>query len=53
MCSRPVSWWSTCEPNPTRLFCPFADAKTHEHYNYVTAEWARTWPSEELWVARR
>lgn len=28
-------------------------AQTHEHYNYVTAEWARQWPSEEIWVARK
>jgi SAM-dependent methyltransferase len=34
------------------LFAP-ADAETHEHYNYVTAEWARQWPSEELWAARK
>jgi hypothetical protein len=30
-----------------------ADAKTHEFYAYVTAEWARQWPAEDLWVARR
>jgi SAM-dependent methyltransferase len=29
-----------------------ADAKTHEHYAYVTADWAREWPCEEIWVAR-
>jgi ubiquinone/menaquinone biosynthesis C-methylase UbiE len=34
------------------LYAP-ADAKTHEHYNYVTVEWAQRWPSEELWVATR
>jgi SAM-dependent methyltransferase len=34
------------------LFAP-PDAETHEHYNYVTAEWARQWPSEELWVATK
>jgi hypothetical protein len=28
-----------------------ADAVTHEHYAHVTAEWARQWPSEEIWVA--
>jgi ubiquinone/menaquinone biosynthesis C-methylase UbiE len=33
------------------LYAPDS-AETHEHYNYVTAEWARKWPSEELWVAR-
>jgi SAM-dependent methyltransferase len=30
-----------------------ADARTHEHYAYVTAEWAQKWPCEEIWVARR
>ena len=29
------------------------DAKTHEHYAYVTAEWAQKWPCEEIWVARK
>jgi SAM-dependent methyltransferase len=29
------------------------DAETHEHYDYVTAEWARQWPAEEIWVARK
>jgi SAM-dependent methyltransferase len=29
------------------------DAETHAVYDYVTAEWARQWPSEEIWVARR
>jgi len=29
------------------------DATTHEHYAYVTADWARKWPSEEIWVARK
>ena len=29
-----------------------ADAQTHEHYAYVTADWARKWPCEEIWVAR-
>jgi SAM-dependent methyltransferase len=29
------------------------DAQTHPYYAYVTAEWARQWPSEEIWVARR
>ena len=29
------------------------DAVTHEHYNYVTAEWARKWGCEEIWVARK
>jgi ubiquinone/menaquinone biosynthesis C-methylase UbiE len=34
------------------LFAPL-DAETHEHYNYVTADWARQWPSEEVWVAKK
>jgi SAM-dependent methyltransferase len=29
------------------------DAVTHEHYDYVPAEWAKQWPSEEIWVARK
>jgi hypothetical protein len=34
------------------LYAP-DDAETHSYYNYVTAEWARQWPAEELWVARK
>ena len=30
-----------------------ATAKTHEYYDFVTADWARQWPSEEIWVARK
>jgi SAM-dependent methyltransferase len=29
-----------------------ADAETHDFYAYVTADWARKWPAEEIWVAR-
>ena len=29
------------------------DAETHEFYAYVTAEWARQWPAEDIWVARK
>jgi hypothetical protein len=29
-----------------------ADAETHEFYAYVTAEWAKQWPCEDIWVAR-
>jgi SAM-dependent methyltransferase len=29
------------------------DAVTHEFYDYVGADWARQWPSEEIWVARK
>jgi SAM-dependent methyltransferase len=28
------------------------DAETHTYYSYVTAEWAKQWPCEEIWVAR-
>jgi SAM-dependent methyltransferase len=30
-----------------------ADAETHEYYAYVTADWARQWPCEDIWVARK
>lgn len=30
-----------------------AEAATHETYDFVTADWARRWPSEEAWRARR
>jgi len=33
------------------LYAP-DDAATHEYYKYVSAEWAKKWPAEELWVAR-
>ncbi|HZQ81150.1 MAG TPA: class I SAM-dependent methyltransferase [Gaiellaceae bacterium] len=29
-----------------------ADSETHEFYTFVTADWAKQWPSEDLWVAR-
>lgn len=29
------------------------DAETHEYYSFVTADWARKWPVEELWAARK
>jgi ubiquinone/menaquinone biosynthesis C-methylase UbiE len=28
------------------------DARTHEYYAFITAEWGRQWPAEEIWVAR-
>ena len=28
-------------------------SELHRYYDYVTPEWARQWPSEEIWVARR
>jgi SAM-dependent methyltransferase len=30
-----------------------ADAETHGYYDFVPAEWARQWPAEEIWVARK
>ncbi len=30
-----------------------ADSKKHDYYGYVTPEWARKWPAEEIWTARR
>jgi SAM-dependent methyltransferase len=30
-----------------------ADAVTHEFYDHLPAEWAKQWPSEEIWVARK
>jgi SAM-dependent methyltransferase len=32
---------------------PPADAVTHPYYNDVPVEWARKWPNEEIWVARK
>ena len=32
---------------------PPDDAPTHEYYDIVTADWARSWPAEDLWVAVR
>jgi hypothetical protein len=29
------------------------DAVTHAYYDFVTVEWARKWPVEEVWVARK
>jgi SAM-dependent methyltransferase len=34
------------------LYAP-DDAETHSYYDFVTAEWARQWPSEEIWAARK
>jgi SAM-dependent methyltransferase len=34
------------------LYAP-EGAETHSYYKYVPAEWARQWPHEELWVARK
>jgi SAM-dependent methyltransferase len=30
-----------------------ADAEDNEAHPFVTADWARQWPSEEVWVARK
>lgn len=29
------------------------DAETHAVYDYVTADWGRRWPAEEIWKARK
>jgi SAM-dependent methyltransferase len=34
------------------LFAP-EGAKDHAEYSYVPADWARRWPSEEIWRARK
>jgi SAM-dependent methyltransferase len=34
------------------LFAP-DDAEMHHYYDYVTPDWARKWPAEEIWVARK
>lgn len=34
------------------LYAP-ADAVTHEYYDEVSADWARRWPAEEIWVAHK
>ncbi|MGH3111318.1 MAG: class I SAM-dependent methyltransferase [Gaiellaceae bacterium] len=34
------------------LYAP-DDAETHPHYSYVTPDWARKWPAEEIWIARK
>ena len=38
--------------NLVELYAP-EDAETHEYYSFVTADWARKWPAEEIWVARK
>jgi len=32
---------------------PHRDAVDHAYYDYVTVDWARKWPAEEIWVARK
>jgi len=34
------------------LFAPPA-AETHTYYKDITADWARKWPADEIWVARK
>jgi hypothetical protein len=34
------------------LYAP-DEATDHVYYSYVTVEWARRWPSEEIWRARK
>ncbi len=34
------------------LFAP-DDAEDHPYYNSIPAEWAKRWPAEEIWRARR
>jgi SAM-dependent methyltransferase len=34
------------------LYAP-DEAETHGYYDFVTADWARRWPAEELWAARK
>ena len=34
------------------LYAP-ETATTHEYYGYVSPEWARKWPAEEIWSARK
>lgn len=29
------------------------DAEDHPHYDFVSADWARQWPSEDIWQARK
>lgn len=35
-----------------QLYAP-PDAVDHPFYSFVTADWARAWPSEEIWRARK
>ncbi|HEY6583359.1 MAG TPA: class I SAM-dependent methyltransferase [Gaiellaceae bacterium] len=30
-----------------------ASTQDHEYYDFVPADWARRWPAEEIWVARK
>jgi SAM-dependent methyltransferase len=30
-----------------------ASASEHEYYDFISADWARRWPAEEIWVTRK
>ena len=32
---------------------PADDAADHPYYDFVTADWGRRWPAEEIWVAEK
>jgi ubiquinone/menaquinone biosynthesis C-methylase UbiE len=34
------------------LYAP-EGSETHSYYDYMTPEWGRKWPAEEIWVARK
>jgi SAM-dependent methyltransferase len=34
------------------LYAP-DDADRHEYYSYTSPDWARNWPAEEIWAARK
>ena len=34
------------------VFAP-ANAQDHPYYNYIPADWARRWPADEIWRARK
>jgi SAM-dependent methyltransferase len=36
----------------TELYAP-EGAETHPYYDVATADWARQWPAEDLWAARK
>jgi ubiquinone/menaquinone biosynthesis C-methylase UbiE len=38
--------------NLVELYAPDG-SDTHEYYDFVTADWARKWPVEEIWAARK
>ncbi|MFZ0341042.1 MAG: class I SAM-dependent methyltransferase [Gaiellaceae bacterium] len=38
--------------NLVEVYAP-EDAQRHAYYAYTTPEWARQWPADEIWVARK